>query len=251
MAKLYLEVTNQTLVVHSDIERIVENSLNYLEYEIINKTDDWDSFVKKIVVTYDNDSWEHSYPSVEEERVIHPGAIHAPGFTISVVGTKTEDKNGEAVVIGRIPTNSVTIKVWPSGSINGDNVQHDFPGEPADFETQFNELKNQVGLNTTDISELKKTSDTTLLEKVERVEEQINVLNTSISTLDTKTSELATEISSLNTDVSDLTTMFSDVEEDVTTLETNILELNTKISKLEIETTIENNIFVVKYKNLE
>lgn len=235
MAKLYLEVTNQTLVVHSDIERIVENSLNYLEYEIINKTDDWDSFVKKIVVTYDNDSWEHSYPSVEEERVIHPGAIHAPGFTISVVGTKTEDKDGETVVTGRIPTNSVVIKVWPSGSINGDNVQHDFPGEPADFETQFNTYKAKTDDHEQRIQAIE---DRTLdEEKIKKLQEDISTNTSNIEALKKEVETNTSSIETLNTNIN--------------TIQTDISTIKTDIQKLEIITKIENNILVMEYKTLE
>lgn len=158
MAKLYLEVTNQTLKVHSDIDRIIEGSINYLDYELIIHTDDWSpDLTRKIVVAHNKKSWEQNYPTNEAERVIPLGAINTPGFSITVVGEKIEVVNGEPRIVEQIPTNEIVVKVYPSGNLHGDNVQSDFPSEPADFEEQFNYYKDIVNTHTEAIEKLKET----------------------------------------------------------------------------------------------
>ena len=59
MAILTFKVKGQTLTVESKINKIVENSVNYLDYEIIYDDKKWDPpLAKKIVVTYDKKTYE-------------------------------------------------------------------------------------------------------------------------------------------------------------------------------------------------
>lgn len=181
MAKLTLDIKNQTLTVRCDIDRIVENSVNYLEYEI-NTTSDWNNLSKVVIVTYNNgkNSEAHSDGKIKNQL------IRAPGFSISVVGTGTiKDPNtGEEKTL-TIPTNEVLVKIYPSGRLSGDNnpseepepgfgermtaveadiklIKEQIPAEGelqtirdqnAEIQNSFTTINNTLGEHTTSISE--------------------------------------------------------------------------------------------------
>ena len=181
MAKLTLDIKNQTLTVRGDIDRIVENSVNYLEYEI-NTTSDWNNLSKVVIVTYNNgkNSEAHSDGKIKNQL------IRAPGFSISVVGTGTvKDPNtGEEKTL-TIPTNEVLVKIYPSGRLSGDNnpseepepgfgermtaveadiklIKEQIPAEGelqtirdqnAEIQNSFTTINNTLGEHTTSISE--------------------------------------------------------------------------------------------------
>jgi hypothetical protein len=145
MAKLTLDIKNQTLTVRCDIDRIVENSVNYLEYEI-NTTSDWNNLSKVVIVTYNDgkNSEAHSDGKIKNQL------IRAPGFLISVVGTGTvKDPNtGEEKTL-TIPTNEVLVKIYPSGRLSGDDNPSEEP-EPgfgermAAVEADIKSIKEQI-----------------------------------------------------------------------------------------------------------
>lgn len=174
MAKLYLEIKNQTLSVRCDIERIVEKSINYLEYEII-ATDDWEGLAKKVIVTYNNgkDREEHTDGKIKNK------VIQAPGFTISVVGYKlktvpaTETEPQKVITSLQIPTNEVFVKIHSSGPTEGENTS-DEELEPDDKA------------------------------RLTAVEQSILGINDSISTIGNSFKEVNTELDALSQEVDNM-----------------------------------------------
>ena len=111
MAILTFRVKGQTLTVESKINKIVENSVNYLDYEIIYDDKKWDPpLAKKVVVTYDKKTYEIFGDKIPSQ------VIHAPGFTVSVIGYKSDSEDDSGIIITTYP---VAIKVFPSGAIKG------------------------------------------------------------------------------------------------------------------------------------
>lgn len=232
MAKLYLEVKNQTLSVRCDIDRIVENSVNYLEYEVIFRTEDWNSITgKRIVITYNNGK-SIKQQSLTDEKIIPHEALHSPGFAISLVGENTSSGK----VVNRIPTSQVYIKVYPSGEIYGDNVQVEFPS--ASFESQFDELKGIVEVNTEKIEDLEQSIGNT--ENWAALREDVNKIETeTIPSLREETNvALAAIEGSIGTTNSNLETTNSNLE-----------TLSQKVDGLKIASKVENNVLYIYYED--
>lgn len=116
MAILTLKVKGQTLTVESEIDRIVENSVNYLDFEISCDDENWNDLVKKVIVTYDKKAWEAF-------TIIPSETIHSPGFTISVIGSRKSGTNGDDDLGEIVTTYPVAIKVFPSGATNGSDPE--------------------------------------------------------------------------------------------------------------------------------
>ena len=184
MAKLFLNIKNQTLTVHSDIGKIIENSVNYLDYEI-STTDDWEDLTKKVIVTYNNgkNREEHTTGKIKNK------VIQAPGFTISVVGYRLEtvpatDTEPQKVITSlQITTNEVFVKIHSSGPIEGDN-----------------------------------TSDEELIptdkDRLNAVEQSIQGVNDTISTIENSLEEVNTELDTLSQKV-DLMKIITEVKDNV------------------------------------
>lgn len=114
MAILKLIVEGQTLKVKSEIDKIVENSINYLDYEIIANDDYWEKsgLTKDVIITYNGGEPERIY-SPENTGKIPPSKIHPPCFVISVLGYSVDDDGKKT----QVPTNPVAISVLSSGEI--------------------------------------------------------------------------------------------------------------------------------------
>ena len=140
MAILTFRVKGQTLTVESKINKIVENSINYLDYEIIYDDEKWDPpLAKKVVVTYDKKTYEIFGDKIPSQ------VIHAPGFTVSVIGYKSDSEDDSGIIITTYP---VAIKIFPSGAIKG-TVPEDTAIDLSvaeqlneKIENQTNEIKN-------------------------------------------------------------------------------------------------------------
>lgn len=149
MAILKLIVEGQTLKVKSEIDKIVENSINYLDYELILNDAHWNEkgLAKEVIVTYDG----NSYSCID--GVIPNSIIHPPGFLISVVGTKNiENEQEEQIIDRRITTFPVLISVSPSGKIDNLSNKEEIP-EESDYATQ---LLSLIQNNSSDIAKLRK-----------------------------------------------------------------------------------------------
>ena len=154
MAILTFRVKGQTLTVESKINKIVENSVNYLDYEIIYDDEKWDSpLAKKVVITYDKKAYEIFGDKIPSQ------VIRAPGFTVSVVGYKSGSETDSGIII---TTSPIAIKVFPSGAIEGtipeDTAIDSSVAEQLNekIEIQANEIKNNYLSINTAIAELEK-----------------------------------------------------------------------------------------------
>lgn len=135
MAILTFRIKGQTLTVESKINKIVENSVNYLDYEIIYDDEKWDPpLAKKIVVTYDKKTYEIFGDKIPSQ------VIHAPGFTVSVIGYKSDSEDDSGIIITTYP---VAIKVFPSGAIKG-TIPEDTAIDSSVAEQLNEKIENQV-----------------------------------------------------------------------------------------------------------
>lgn len=116
MAILTLKVKGQTLTVESEIDRIVENSVNYLDFKIICDDENWEDLATKVIVTYDKKAWEAF-------TIIPSETIHSPGFTISVIGYRSPGINSDDDLGEIVTTYPVAVKVFPSGATNGSDPE--------------------------------------------------------------------------------------------------------------------------------
>ena len=135
MAILTFRVKGQTLTVESKINKIVENSVNYLDYEIIYDDEKWDPpLAKKVVITYDKKTYEIFGDKIPSQ------VIHAPGFTVSVIGYKSDSEDDSGIIITTYP---VAIKVFPSGAIKG-TIPEDTAIDSSVAEQLNEKIENQV-----------------------------------------------------------------------------------------------------------
>lgn len=124
MAKLSFEIKNQKLIVKSELDKIVEGSIDYLDFSCV-ASQDWNGMAKKFVFTYKDITKE----VLEMEHfVVPPEVIKAPGFTISVIGGEEPTDNAGGVIDPlsqmnqRITTDEVAVQVYPSGKITIETV---------------------------------------------------------------------------------------------------------------------------------
>lgn len=135
MAILTFEVKGQTLTVKSSIERIVEKSIDYLNYDVKINEPEWEDCAIHLIITNEkNLSKDILYTkNADEDNYIPKDAILAPGFQVTIIGKKTE-KTGETeedIIIKQIPTNPIYIQVYPAGAINGEKITES--DVPEDF----------------------------------------------------------------------------------------------------------------------
>ena len=149
MAILKLTVEGQTLKVKSEIDKIVENSINYLDYELILNDAHWneEGLAKEVIVTYNGSS------NVCVDGVIPNSIIHPPGFLVSVIGTKSiRNEQNELIIDKRITTFPVLIPILPSGKIDNLTNKEEIP-EGSSYATQ---LLSLIQDNSADIAKLRK-----------------------------------------------------------------------------------------------
>lgn len=229
MAKLYLEVKNQTLSVRCDIDRIVENSINYLEYEIAF-SEDWAQYTtKKIIVTYRGNTYERN---IDNNKIPYE-ALCTPGFSISVLGFYLVGGKIE----GRNVTNEVLIKVHPSGKLSGNNATDITPDA-----TWTEEMENRIDI-LEEISGLSGAKD--LVSRVKTNESDIATIQEEISVLP----QIKEDILTLETNYTTQEEKLIKVQSISNTNKDNIDKLQEDMLKLEIVTKIEDKILVMQYKN--
>ena len=139
MAILTFEVKGQTLTVKSSIGRIVENSINYLDYEIKSDDPAWEqeNLGKYLIITTkDGKSYEQGYSPISGDNI-----IKTPGFQVSVIGKKekTDDDNGI-----QITTQPVFVQVYPSGATEGDKTTETKLPALSEGEKQLIAFQNAV-----------------------------------------------------------------------------------------------------------
>ena len=114
MANLYLSVKGQTLTVKSDIDRIVENSINYLKINIdTSKDPEWNGLTVKCIISKGKQDAAFS-----DKNHITKDFLKAPGFVVHLVGySVNKDGNYEKL----IPTNPVIVTIHPTGVLNAED----------------------------------------------------------------------------------------------------------------------------------
>lgn len=243
MAKLFLEIKNQTLTIRSDIEKIVENSVNYLEYEI-NATPDWTGLSKTVIVTYNNGKKSEAH----SEGQIKNQVIRAPGFSITVIGsgTITDPISGNMKEI-KIPTNEVFVKIYPSGQLSGDNNPSEEPipgfGERMDrAEAEIIAIKNTIPAE----GEL-----AAIRNKNQEIETELNTIKVSVNK---NAQDIANNANKIQQVENNLTTLENSMQEDfdevnnlIETTTSNLETLSQKVDGLKITSKVENNVLYIYY----
>ena len=114
MANLYLSVKGQTLTVKSDIDRIVENSINYLKINIDTSQDsEWSDPNLNIKCILSNKEKSSAF---YENNYVTKDFLKAPGFVAHLIGySLNEDGETYKKVI---PTNPVIVTIYPTGVLN-------------------------------------------------------------------------------------------------------------------------------------
>lgn len=176
MAILTFEVKGQTLTVKSSIGRIVENSVNYLTYDVVT---DWnrEDVSENLIISHGSNVEMVLQDAQSTEKIILPAYIKSPGFQASVIGTRKleeHDNNNKYCIKNkkctcpsgvhdntntecpknkpctcidtRITTNPVFISVSPSGEVEGNTIaEENFTQSFVDLVTSnFNTLQNDV-----------------------------------------------------------------------------------------------------------
>lgn len=252
MAKLFLEIKNQTLTVRSDIERIVENSINYLEYEF-NTTPDWVGLSKVVIVTYNKgkDSESHSEGQIKNQ------VIRAPGFSITVIGSGTVvDPVSGATKQIKIPTNEVFVTVYPSGPLTGDDNPSEEPlpgfGERMErAEAEINAIKKIIPAEG-ELDAIRK--------KNQEIEDNFKTINNSISKNRQYIADNAANIEKVQVSVEktekNLTNLKESIQEDfdevngsIRDTNSNLETLSQKVDGMKIVSKVENNVLYIYYEN--
>lgn len=255
MAKLTLDIKNQTLTVRCDIDRIVENSVNYLEYEI-NTTSDWDGLTKKVIISYNNG--KNSVEPEEEDNLIPYEAIIAPGFSVNVVGYHSEGEGEDAKITKRIMTNEVLIKVYPGGKTNGQNKPQTLPG--ADSEDRLRAVEQKVSDLETRVpaeGELQ-----TIRDQNAEIQNSFTTINNTLGEHTTSISENASEIQTnkdnIEKNASDIIKNAEEIGNHTKTLieQSQNIENNStaiqEINNTRLAAQVKNNILYIDYfKNIE
>ena len=255
MAKLTLDIKNQTLTVRCDIDRIVENSVNYLEYEI-NTTSDWDGLTKKVIISYNNG--KNSVEPEEEDNLIPYEAIIAPGFSVNVVGYHSEGEGEDAKITKRIMTNEVLIKVYPGGKTNGQNKPQTLPG--ADSEDRLRAVEQKVSDLETRVPT--KGELQTIRDQNAEIQNSFTTINNTLGEHTTSISENASEIQTnkenIEKNASDIIKNAEEIGNHTKTLieQSQNIENNStaiqEINNTRLAVQVKNNILYIDYfKNIE
>jgi hypothetical protein len=241
MPVLKFSVIGQDLHLAPFKEKIVANSVNYLEIEFSfeRASLDWEGLNKFVEFVYNRKS--KTIPLGDNLKFFVPEeVIKTPGFSVSVFGRR----GGSDSEKKQITTEVIPIKVYPSGLLNGDDIEDDNNIHLSIAEealekskealtaaqhstTKVNELGKRIDLLEDDISAaLTVASDFNALE--EKVSNSISihglVLRSHIETAETKFSQFEEDHKKLNTIL----------QESIPNLSGNIDAINTKISNIEV-----------------
>jgi hypothetical protein len=109
MATLKIKVQGQSLHISSDIPKIVEDSINYLQYEI-EYSEDWQDYSKTVYFSredYTSPGYSGGGVGLSfSGGVVDSGVITSPGFVIAILGAK----GGQ-----QITTEPGVVRVYPTG----------------------------------------------------------------------------------------------------------------------------------------
>jgi predicted nucleic acid-binding Zn-ribbon protein len=211
MAQLHLFVKDQTLTIKSDIDKVVENSENYLKADVTLLDEYWEDLDLSLLVEYDGSTYPCGEGSGYRTYIVNSSYIQPPGFFLTLVG------RGEEI---QIPTNSIFVPVHLSNSLVPDEELID---PPERWDSAID------GFNTT-ISEFKETVNGTINE----FEETVNKFK---ATVEDKIKGLGGRVTTNEGNISDLQTNVETTKGNLSTFigqtENNISELGGRIDTIE------------------
>lgn len=120
MPLLKFSIIGQNLIAEPFKEKIIANSVNYLEVEFSfdNASDDWDGLDKFAEFIWDKKSYIAELQT-QLKFFIPWQVIKTPGFTVSVFGRKKSTTGNITTVSKQITTELIPVKVYPSGNLQG------------------------------------------------------------------------------------------------------------------------------------
>lgn len=240
MAKLYLDIKNQTLTVRCDIDRIVENSVNYLEYEI-NTTSDWAGYTAQVIVTCQSGTYR-----IPGEKIPNY-VLLSPGFSIGVIGIISSngfDNDGNPIkpIDYRITTNPVFIQVHPSCAMEVIKApsREELALEWAEaIEESIKELQEIAGLSE---------SAKGIYKRLEKVEDEVESVNNTLGEHTTNISKNTTEIQTNKENIEAHEKTLTEQSQNIENNSTAIQEINN--TRLAVQ--VKNNILYIDYfKNIK
>ena len=120
MPILKFTIIGQKLIAEPFKEKIIANSINYLEVEFSfnNASSDWDGLDKFAEFIWDRKSYIVELQT-QLKFYIPWQVIKTPGFTVSVFGRKKTTTGNVTEVSKQITTEQIPVKVYPSGNLQG------------------------------------------------------------------------------------------------------------------------------------
>ena len=188
MANLYLSVKGQTLTVKSDIDKIVENSINYLKINIDTSQDsEWsdpDLNIKCILSNKEKSS------TFYENNYITEDFLKTPGFVVHLVGYELNE-DGETYK-KLIPTNPVVVNIHSTGVLDTDDEPEDeIAAEWVDkVVSSVNETINQLKQEQSIFIEETNTKITFIENKAGEALEKTDEVRVEISAIGDRVDEL-------------------------------------------------------------
>lgn len=240
MAKLILDIKNQTLTVRCDIDRIVENSVNYLEYEI-KPSSDWAGYTTQVIVTCQSGTYR-----IPGEKIPNY-VLLSPGFSIGVIGIISSngfDNDGNPIkpIDYRITTNPVFIQVHPSCAMEAIKApsREELALEWAEaIEESIKELQEIAGLSE---------SAKGIYKRLEKVEDEVESVNNTLGEHTTNISKNATEIQTNKENIEAHEKTLTEQSQNIENNSTAIQEINN--TRLAVQ--VKNNILYIDYfKNIK
>lgn len=120
MPILKFSIIGQDIKAEPFKEKIIANSINYLEVEFSfdKASKDWNGLDKFAEFIWDRKSYIAELQT-QLKFYVPWQVIKTPGFTVSVFGRKKTTTGNTTVVSKQITTDPIPIKVYPSGNLQG------------------------------------------------------------------------------------------------------------------------------------
>lgn len=120
MPILKFSIIGQDIKAEPFKEKIIANSVNYLEVEFSfdNASSDWDGLDKFAEFIWNKKSYIAELQT-QLKFYIPWQVIKTPGFTVSVFGRKKTVTGNTTIVSKQITTDLIPVKVYPSGNLQG------------------------------------------------------------------------------------------------------------------------------------
>lgn len=121
MAILTFKIKGQTLSIESKIDKVVENSVNYLTYKILLESDDgWEGCGINIFFTsFLGETIKFPVTTLGKSYNVPKEVIKTPGFMVNMIGSKATKEGEEGVVI---TTQPIFVSVVGGGKSEGIEV---------------------------------------------------------------------------------------------------------------------------------